>query len=230
MGWGILYGPAWCRVIVCCCGVGSDRAAGVSDGVHAASLRGACLTCLPRCAYLADLGSFCQRCIEIICEMADGALGKCPKCRKAVQVANGQVVVAAALRRGKCRMCNQGNKEIVEAGKCDACLFGSRYVLGYECDRCHRTQRIPHPMWRHCASPDGFSTATWACHQGCGDYTHWRVIPGDVPRVPAQDRPESWGTDEWLRAVRERRQSEASSPRRGGGRRHPRESDGCLLM
>ena len=189
-------------------------------------MRGACLTC-PH----SDLGSFCQRCIEIICEMADGALGKCPKCRKAVQVANGQVVVAVP-RRGKCRMCNQGNKAIVEAGQCDACLFGSRYVLGYECDRCHCTQRIPHPMWRYCASPDGFSTSTWACHQRCGDYTHWRVIPCDVPRVPAQDRPESWGTDEWLRAVRERRQSEASSPLRGGGmgggRRHPRV--GCLLM
>ena len=74
-----------------------------------------------------DLGSFCQRCIEIICEMADGALGKCPKCRKVVQVVNGQVVVAVP-RRGKCRVCNQDNKAIVEAGKCDACLFGSRYV------------------------------------------------------------------------------------------------------
>merc|ERR1719272_1747082 len=143
------------------------------------------LILMPCCGREQASTRFCQRCIEIICEMAHGALGKCPKCRKAVQVANGQVVVAVP-RRGKCRMCNQGNKAIVEAGQCDACLFGSRYVLGYECDRCHCTQRIPHPMWRYCASPDGFSTSTWACHQRCGDYTHWRVIPCDVPRVRAQ--------------------------------------------
>jgi hypothetical protein len=171
------------------------------------------------CCGRAGTTNFCQRCIETICEMADGGYGSCPKCRKTIAVHGGAVVVAEA--RGQCRMCNQGNKVIIESGLCDACLYGSRYVLAYECERCHCTQRILHPMWRYCAAPDAYSSATWACHQSCSDYTHWRVVPSDLARVPAQDRPTSWGTEEWFADVRARRQMDrsdgASRPHGSGG-------------
>ena len=116
----------------------------------------------------------------------------------------GEVVVAQA--RGRCRLCCHENKVIIAQGVCDACLLGTRYALKYECDRCHGVQRIPHPMWRYQPTPDAYGGATWACHGRCGDYTYWRVVRGDLARIPAQERPEAWGTGEWLREVRERRQ------------------------
>ena len=162
--------------------------------------------------------------------MAPGGFGKCPKCRKTLAIKSGRVEVVEP--RGKCSMCCQGNKVIIERGMCDACLFGSRYALSYECNRCHRKQRIPHPMWRYCTAPDAYSSATWACHQQCGGYTHWRVVPGDLPKVPAQDRPESWGDDEWLREVRQRRQREreqsSSTLRQGHGA--GRNTNSCIVM
>jgi hypothetical protein len=65
-------------------------------------------------------------------------------------------------------------------------------------------------MWRYQTDgPGAFGTATWACHVGCDDFTHWRVIPDDVARVPPMDTPESWGGQEgWLAAVREQRLAE----------------------
>ena len=98
---------------------------------------------------------------------------------------------------------------IVERNLCEPCLYGSLHTLRYECDGCHRTQRIPHPMWRYQADPDSYGGATWACHQRCGSYTHWRVIPADLPRVPMQDRPASWGTEAWMEQVRAARRQES---------------------
>jgi hypothetical protein len=57
-------------------------------------------------------------------------------------------------------------------------------------------------------------------------------VPGDLPKVPAQDRPESWGDDEWLREVRQRRQREreqsSSTLRQGHGA--GRNTNSCIVM
>jgi hypothetical protein len=94
---------------------------------------------------------------------------------------------------------------------CDACLLGSRYEFHYECSGCHRLQRIPHPMWQYQASPTEFSSAGWACHQRCRDYTRWRITPEDVVKLPHAHCPDSWGRrDRWLASIREQRLGRAS--------------------
>ena len=61
-------------------------------------------------------------------------------------------------------------------------------------------------MWRYQTTPGEFGTSTWACHNGCDDYTHWRVIEADLGRVPAHDAPEGWQMlDRWLAQLREER-------------------------
>ena len=78
--------------------------------------------------------------------------------------------------------------------------------LRYECDRCHRVQLIAHPMYRYQPDPLTFGTDTWACHAGCGTYTHWRIVADDANRIPPEECPETWGRrDEWIREIREAR-------------------------
>jgi hypothetical protein len=67
--------------------------------------------------------------------------------------------------------------------------------IEYECDRCHRFQSIRHPMYQYQASPDAFSDATWACHVGCRDYTHWRIHQDQISHIPPDKIPESWNTN-----------------------------------
>jgi hypothetical protein len=166
---------------------------------------------MPCCGRETSSTRFCKLCIETICRLAPGNCGQCPTCRQTITIEEGAVVLAT--RRGRCRMCCQNNKVLPERNLCEACLYGSMHKLRYECDRCRRTQRIPHPMWRYQADPDSFGSATWACHQRCGGYTHWRVTPADLPLVPMQDRPASWGTEAWMEQVRAaRRQPPVQQP------------------
>jgi hypothetical protein len=90
-----------------------------------------------------------------------------------------------------CRVCCNHKMNVVEA-MCEVCRYGRTHALRYECHRCHRHQTIPHPMWRYQPSFEENSTASWACHVGCGDYTHWRVIAEDVSQIPREDIPETW--------------------------------------
>lgn len=145
--------------------------------------------------------------------MGDG-VGNCPTGCGPVRIdVNGEVKKAERL--GECRMCRQ-RKNLVYDLLCVACDLGRRFAFRYECSRCHGLQRIPHPMWRYCSEPSAFSSATWACHQGCQDYTHWRVHPDDAERVPPWDSPPSWGQRElWLSQIRARRRAEMV--RRAGG-------------
>ena len=169
---------------------------------------------MPCCGAAESTTWYCRRCIEIICETAVDGVGVCPIGCGPIVITDG-VVAKAPYRTGQCRMCMQ-QRTLVKPNLCAACVIGEATPLTYECDRCHRRQRIPHPMWRYQAEgPGAFGTATWACHVGCGDYTHWRVVPEDVARVPPMDAPASWGGQEgWLAAVRERRLAEL----RGDGR------------
>eukprot|EP00406_Dinophysis_acuminata_P076386 CAMPEP_0179268002 /NCGR_PEP_ID=MMETSP0797-20121207/30217_1 /TAXON_ID=47934 /ORGANISM="Dinophysis acuminata, Strain DAEP01" /LENGTH=223 /DNA_ID=CAMNT_0020976273 /DNA_START=55 /DNA_END=726 /DNA_ORIENTATION=+ len=164
---------------------------------------------MPCCGKDGSTVAYCRRCIEIICEQAQG-VGRCPSCRGYITIKDGGVSVAE--KRARCQMCCQ-NKIIVDQGLCDACLLGRQHVFKYECQRCRRTQQIPHPMWRYQATPTEFGGASWACHRGCADYTHWRIVPEDVMKVPHAECPESWGRrDDWIAAVRRQRHMELAAP------------------
>mmetsp|Transcript_83392 Transcript_83392/g.212330 ORF Transcript_83392/g.212330 Transcript_83392/m.212330 type:complete len:223 (+) Transcript_83392:84-752(+) len=164
---------------------------------------------MPCCTREDSTVGFCRRCVEIICEQAQG-VGRCPNCRQYISI-DQQGRVSITEKQDNCRMCRQ-TRVIVGSGMCDACLLGSRFSFQYECNRCHRFQRIPHPMWRYQPSPNDFGTASWACQAGCGDYTMWRISATDAPNVPDSDCPEGWGRrDQWLAAVREQRLQERFS-------------------
>lgn len=159
---------------------------------------------MPCCGRDGATVGYCRGCIEILCRQYQG-IGRCPTCRKYISVdAEGRVFLTT--RTGPCDMCRQ-TRTIIDRNMCDACLLGCQHPLRYECDQCHRTQRIPHPMWRYQPTPSEFGGATWACHQGCGDFTHWRVLEVDRERVPVEDAPEGWGLrDAWFARVRSARE------------------------
>ena len=100
------------------------------------------LIMMPCCGRENASTRFCFRCIQIVCDLAADQRGTCPKCRAEITCKDGEVV-RAPKNVGRCRMCFQTNKVIVERHMCDACALGSRHSLRYECDRCHRSQRIP---------------------------------------------------------------------------------------
>jgi len=158
---------------------------------------------------------YCRRCLEIIARDfgSDQSVGVCPTCRKHFKISSGpnnHVCIEPHTMRGRCRMCMQDNKVIVNKGFCDKCLLGQEYSFVYECNRCHRRQRIPHPMFMYQTTPDSYSGATWACHQQCHDYTNWKICPEEVARVPAAHCPETWTRqrDAWLAQVRQESQTQ----------------------
>lgn len=83
-------------------------------------------------------------------------------------------------------------------------------------------------MWRYqLDGPGAFGSTSWACHRGCNDYTFWRVLPEDVPRVPPLDAPPSWGQQgAWLAQVREQRQLEERMGARPGAQPRQGEAEG----
>lgn len=151
---------------------------------------------------------FCLDCLRLLCEHA-GGVGRCPRCRAWIGVEGAAVVPRE--RQDQCRVCRQ-MRVIVDGDRivCGACTLGLRFPLRYECDACHSIQRIGHPMWRYQTSgPGEFGTSTWACHRRCRTFTHWRIVPEDVARVPDGDAPDSWGQREgWLQRIRDYRRSQ----------------------
>lgn len=138
---------------------------------------------LPCCETVGSTVRFCLDCVRLLCERGDS---RCPKCRASIGVEGTTVVKTRPTRR--CFVCQQ-NKEITEQ-VCPPCLHGLQHPFRYTCDRCSRIQQIPHPMYRYQETPTSFSTVTWACHQACGDYTHWRILSSELSRV--QDPPDAW--------------------------------------
>jgi len=111
----------------------------------------------------------------------------------------------ATIPVGQCGMCLQ-QRELPPGmrGLCAKCDLGQTLALRYECNRCHKTQMIPHPMFSYQASPTTYSSATWACHQRCGDYTKWRIVPEDMAKIPVAHCPAEWGPQEaWLQQIAE---------------------------
>jgi len=98
-------------------------------------------------------------------------------------------------RTGICKYCLGGNKKTLHPGKdiCVDCVKWMNTPIHYECSKCHKNQAILHPMFNYTKKSTHFSGATWACHRGCGTFTHWRIIPEHVKKVPQ----ENWPTKDW---------------------------------
>uniref|UniRef100_A0A7S3Y180 PB1 domain-containing protein n=2 Tax=Heterosigma akashiwo TaxID=2829 RepID=A0A7S3Y180_HETAK len=92
-----------------------------------------------------------------------------------------------------CAMCKQKKLIVQEDGLCAPCVLGRAHCLRYECDKCQGIQKIPHPMWKYQPTQEEYGGPTWACHQGCAAYTHWRIVADDVMLIPSGMAPESWG-------------------------------------
>lgn len=160
---------------------------------------------LPCCETIGSTTKFCLDCVRLLCEKSDG---RCPKCRAFIGVQGDTVVKRKPTRR--CLVCHQ-EKEISQDNVCASCLHGLQHRFRYTCERCSRTQQIPHPMYRYQQTPTSYSTVTWACHQGCGDYTHWRILPSDLDRIP--DPPEAWNAlDVAIARVRDLRNAQPENP------------------
>ena len=104
---------------------------------------------------------------------------------------NVVINIAKVDKAGKCPICNQIKEHLIQnqitngqlLSCCDACFFGMRYQLTYECEQCHAYQRIPHPMYRYQDNVNNFGNNTWACHGNCRAYTHWRILEHEVRYV-----------------------------------------------
>eukprot|EP00457_Paulinella_chromatophora_P011355 gb/GEZN01011489.1/.p1 GENE.gb/GEZN01011489.1/~~gb/GEZN01011489.1/.p1 ORF type:complete len:260 (-),score=52.13 gb/GEZN01011489.1/:374-1057(-) len=183
---------------------------------------------MPCCGKAGSSVQFCLSCIRALASLGlDGRLGRCPSCSKLFTFEGGAVV--SSQHQATCRMCQQ-TKVIADAQYmlCELCVLGSRFCFRYECDSCHRTQRIPHPMWRYQNTTSQFGTATWACHQRCGTYTHWRVLAEDASRIPAEHCPVGWGRrEEWLAEVRAHLHNNNRNNRSNSGQQpQPQQEDG----
>ena len=47
-------------------------------------------------------------------------------------------------------------------------------------------------MYSYQATAETPSTSVWACHQSCGDYTHWTIVKEDISKIPKGSIPNSW--------------------------------------
>jgi hypothetical protein len=154
----------------------------------------------------------CTSCVLVLTNpTSDGEsrVGRCPRCRSWIVVRvlslaqHNEMQISAVSAAGTCRICNQVKDHLVDQEACDSCFLGLRYPLLYECDSCHTTQRIPHPMYRYQKSPEDFGNVTWACQGRCGSFSHWRIRADQVESIPMGDAPREWG-ENYLAAARAR--------------------------
>eukprot|EP00521_Asterionellopsis_glacialis_P016340 CAMPEP_0195300964 /NCGR_PEP_ID=MMETSP0707-20130614/28500_1 /TAXON_ID=33640 /ORGANISM="Asterionellopsis glacialis, Strain CCMP134" /LENGTH=322 /DNA_ID=CAMNT_0040363793 /DNA_START=176 /DNA_END=1144 /DNA_ORIENTATION=- len=154
-------------------------------------------------------------------------IGRCPRCRHWIAVSSDTLGIVTRIEAihhaGKCKICNQEKEFLVQQNKkeqvCDACFLGRRRPLIYECEQCHATQRIPHPMYRYQPSLQEFGKNSWACQGLCQNFTMWRILPQQAKYIPPGDTPESW-CDDYLEVARER----VREARRGIARQHDAKS------
>ena len=147
----------------------------------------------------------CEPCLRLL---AADYRGICPFCRKRFEIVrSSSVLIPFTVREIKpvppakkqCSRCRQQHVLFQNTTMCQNCNLGTRYSFRYQCKRCLRTQRIAHPMWLYQTRGHGesecireFTGPTWACHQGCGTFTQWRIVEDEVQRVPVEHRPREW--------------------------------------
>ena len=84
---------------------------------------------------------------------------------------------------GECKICCQEKEHLVDDGTiCDACFIGRTNPLLYECEKCHKTQKIPYPLYRYQSYMDQYGEKCWRCHSGeCNpQFTKWRILPDQI--------------------------------------------------
>ena len=168
---------------------------------------------MPCCGAESSSIKYCDGCIKLMCATEEnivGPVGGCPVCKKLFEMEFKVTGLKKFEVRGRCVMCCQGNKVLVSSDNlCENCLLGKAHPFKYICNRCGNSQVIPHPMWRYQNSPGEFGSASWACHQQCNDYTLWKIIAADIPKIPAALLPASWrptysDAESSLAAIRDR--------------------------
>mmetsp|Transcript_33960 Transcript_33960/g.70616 ORF Transcript_33960/g.70616 Transcript_33960/m.70616 type:complete len:396 (-) Transcript_33960:396-1583(-) len=151
----------------------------------------------------------CSACVVLLTQpTADGSsrVGRCPRCRSWIAVcapdgsAPLNLDISTVAIAGTCRECNQSKENLVDDNVCDACFVGKRIPLLYECEQCHGTQRIPHPMYRYQYSPGDFGKKTWSCEGDCQAFTHWRIRHDQIVQIPVGDSP--WPESDWSATAR----------------------------
>ena len=117
---------------------------------------------LPCCGKVESTVQYCKRCIEIIVEQGfGGTVGRCPTCSQLISIQGG--VITGGHIVSSCRMCMQ-ERPIADSRSvlCEMCVLGRSFTMRYECERCHRIQRIPHPMFRYQEEgATSFGTTSW---------------------------------------------------------------------
>jgi hypothetical protein len=117
---------------------------------------------LPCCGKVESTVQYCKRCIEIIVEQGfGGTVGRCPTCSQLISIQGG--VITGGHIVSSCRMCMQ-ERPIADSRSvlCEMCVLGRSFTMRYECERCHRVQRIPHPMFRYQEEgATSFGTTSW---------------------------------------------------------------------
>mmetsp|Transcript_13463 Transcript_13463/g.18433 ORF Transcript_13463/g.18433 Transcript_13463/m.18433 type:complete len:213 (-) Transcript_13463:168-806(-) len=172
---------------------------------------------------------FCPVCIKVLCDQSPGQVGRCPVCRAHFRLDPGTGRPQLCQNVGRCQVCCQEDKTIVQNNLCDACHLGTRYKFRYECENCHKFQIIPHPMWRYQERPDAFGNVSWACRARCMTYTKWRIVPHDASKVPPQECPDSWGRrEEWIGNIRHQSRLEQAPLR--AEMNNVNRNGGCAMM
>ena len=166
---------------------------------------------MPCCGRSSSSMLYCFPCVDLISQNGiknglNGSIGRCPTCRRNYSVL-GRTVSVLSGPLGRCSLCSH-RREIVDETRalCSACLLGLSFAFSYECERCLKVQRIPHPMWMYQPSPVAFGTEKWACHGGCDDYTTWRIVKEELQRIPMDHVPDEWNLrDHFQTHIREMR-------------------------
>mmetsp|Transcript_44353 Transcript_44353/g.53589 ORF Transcript_44353/g.53589 Transcript_44353/m.53589 type:complete len:493 (-) Transcript_44353:265-1743(-) len=172
-------------------------------------------------------------------------VGKCPHCRAWIKVTNHEakaddvenpslgniesdlsksrsfnvadIVISKIEESGQCSVCNQVKDHLVDNSVCDACYLGRRRPLLYECEQCHNSQRIPHPMYRYQPTIDTFGKTSWTCQANCKNFTKWRILPDQINLIPVGDSPLEWAENNLeiarIRVIEARRNIVASKSR-----------------
>jgi hypothetical protein len=194
----------------------------------------------------ASIIKICTACILVLTMATSDALsrvGRCPRCRSwitATTLHSPHAHAGLALRRlesaGKCGCCMQAKEHLVEQDPptCDACFLGKRTPLLYECEECHKTQKIPHPMYRYQKSLKGFGNVNWACQGECQKFTYWRICDHQLEMIPVGDVSEEWG-DDCLESARARVQKARRGIARldvvgGDSTSAGKEEEGCIIL
>jgi hypothetical protein len=146
----------------------------------------------------------CLACVLVLTSAtSDGAcrVGRCLRCRSWLSIqTHHSLNVITSIRKldvgGQCETCLQSKDTLVEHDPptCDACFLSKISSLSYECEECHQTQNIAHPLYRCQPVSSSFGNEMWPCDR-CQKSSHWRIGTDQLALIPANDIPLDWEED-----------------------------------